>query len=95
MIVDIATFIVTRGAQIAQFVNAVIAVCHRRHTGADRERAHQEHPVLIGALAAILGIGGIAEKVQKFFQALAKRVMKAVDWVVDKIAAVGKKIWAN
>ena len=29
-------------------------------------------PVLIGALAAILGIGGIADKVKKFFQSLAK-----------------------
>ncbi|WP_285682059.1 hypothetical protein, partial [Actinoplanes sp. NBRC 103695] len=52
-------------------------------------------PVLIGALAAILGIGGIATKVKSFFQALSKPVMKAVDWVVGKIVGLGKKIWAK
>ncbi|WP_285666457.1 hypothetical protein, partial [Actinorhabdospora filicis] len=46
-------------------------------------------------LAALLGVGGIADKVKKFFQALSKPVMKAVDWVVGKIVGFGKKIWAK
>jgi hypothetical protein len=102
MIVDIVTFIVTRGAQIVQFVNAVLdAVIAIASGGTGGIPALIENalvksiPVLIGALAAILGIGGIADKVKKFFQALAKPVMKAVDWVVDKIVAFGKKIWAK
>lgn len=102
MIVDIVTFIVERGAQIVQFVNAVLdAVIAIAGGGAGGVPALIEKalaasiPVLIGALAAILGIGGIAEKVKKFFQALAKPVMKAVDWVVDKIVKFGKKLWAK
>jgi hypothetical protein len=102
MIIDIVTFIVERGAQIIEFVNAVLdAVIAIAGGGAGGVPALIESalatsiPVLIGALAAILGIGGIAEKVKKFFQSLAKPVMKAVDWVVGKIVGFGKKIWAK
>lgn len=102
MIIDIVTFIVERGAQIVQFVNAVLdAVIAIAGGGAGGVPALIENalalsiPVLIGALAAILGIGGIADKVKKFFQSLSKPVMKAVDWVVGKIVKFGKKIWAK
>ena len=102
MIIDIVTFIIERGAQIIEFVNAVLdAVIAIAGGGTGGVPALIEGalaksiPVLIGALAAILGIGGIAEKVKKFFQALSKPVMKAVDWVVDKIVKFGKKIWAK
>ncbi len=102
MIIDIVTFIVTQGAQIIEFVNAVLdAVIAIAGGGAGgvpgliEQALSKSIPVLIGALAAILGIGGIAGKVQKFFKALAKPVGKAVDFVVDKIAAIGKKLWAK
>src|SRR5206468_3716663 len=52
-------------------------------------------PVLIGVLASILGVGGIAEKVKNFFSSLAKPVMKVVDWVVGKVVGFGKKIWGK
>ncbi|MEV0647780.1 hypothetical protein AB0I28_21175 [Phytomonospora sp. NPDC050363] len=101
-IIDIVTFIVTRGAQIAEFVNAVldsviaIAKGGAGGVGALIENALAKSiPVLIGFLAALLGVGGIADKVKKFFAALSKPVMKAVDWVVGKIAGFGKKIWAK
>lgn len=102
MIIDIVTFIVERGAQIIQFVNAVLDAVIAIATGGTggvpaliEAALAKSIPVLIGALAAILGIGGIADKVKKFFQSLAKPVMKAVDWVVDKIAGFGKKLWAK
>ncbi|WP_285682625.1 hypothetical protein [Actinoplanes sp. NBRC 103695] len=102
MIIDIVTFIIERGAQIIEFVNAVLdAVIAIAGGGAGGVPALIEAalaksiPVLIGALAAILGIGGIATKVKSFFQALSKPVMKAVDWVVGKIVGLGKKIWAK
>lgn len=102
MIVDIVTFIIERGAQIIEFVNsvldAIIAIAGggTGGVGALIENAlSRSIPVLIGALAAILGIGGIADKVKKFIQSLAKPVMKAVDWVVDKVVGLGKKIWAK
>jgi len=101
-IIDIVTFIVTKGAQIAEFVNAVLdAVISIAKGGSGGVGALIENalaksvPVLIGFLAALLGIGGIADKVKKFFAALSKPVMKAVDWVVGKIVGLGKKIWAK
>ncbi|MEV7625086.1 hypothetical protein [Actinoplanes sp. NPDC089786] len=102
MIIDIVTFIIDRGAQIIEFVNAVLdAVIAIAGGGAGGVPALIEGalaksiPVLIGALAAILGIGGIATKVKSFFQALSKPVMKAVDWIVGKIVKLGKAIWAK
>jgi hypothetical protein len=102
MLIDIVTFIVERGAQIIEFVNAVLdSVIAIAAGGAGGVPALIEGalaksvPVLIGALAAILGIGGIADKVKKFFQSLTKPVMKAVDWVVGKIVGLGKKLWAK
>ncbi|WP_285692024.1 hypothetical protein, partial [Actinoplanes sp. NBRC 103695] len=86
--IDIVTFIIERGAQIIEFVNAVLdAVIAIAGGGAGgvpgliEAALAKSIPVLIGALAAILGIGGIATKVKSFFQALSKPVMKAVDWV--------------
>jgi Skp family chaperone for outer membrane proteins len=102
MIIDIITFIVTRGAQIIEFVNSVLdAVIAIAAGGAGGVPALIENalvksiPVLIGALAAILGVGGIADKVKAFFQSLAKPVFKAVDWITDKIVGVGKKAWSK
>lgn len=101
-IIDIVTFIVERGAQIMAFVNAVLdAVIAIAGGGAGGVPGLIEAalvtaiPVLIGFLAALLGIGGLADKVKKLFQSLSKPVMKAVDWIVGKIAAFGKKIWAK
>ncbi|MFG1951406.1 hypothetical protein [Micromonospora sp. NPDC048830] len=102
MIIDFVTFIVTQGAQIIEFVNsvldAIIAIAGGGTGGVPAliEKAlARSVPVLIGVLAAVLGIGGIAQKVQKFFKALSKPVMKAVDWVVGKIVGLGKKLWAK
>lgn len=102
MIIDIIRFIVTQGRQIIEFVNAVldaVIAIARGGTGgvpALVERAlARSIPVLIGALAAILGIGGIAGKVRQIFQKLAKPVNRAVDWVIDKIVGLIKKLWAK
>ncbi len=101
-IIDIVMFIVERGAQIMAFVNAVLdAVIVIAGGGAGGVPGLIEAalvtaiPVLIGFLAALLGIGGLADKVKKLFQSLSKPVMKAVDWVVGKIAALAKKLWAK
>lgn len=102
MIIDFVTFIITNGAQIVQFINAVLdAIIAIAGGGAGGVPALIENalstsvPVLIGALAAILGIGGIANKVKNFFHSLSKPVLKAIDWIVDKIVKFGKKLWAK
>ena len=102
MIVDIVTFIVTRGKQIIEFVHAVldavIAIAKGAASGVPaliENALSKSIPVLIGALASILGISGIADKVKKFIQSLSKPIMKAIDWVTDKIVGVGKTIWGK
>lgn len=102
MIIDFVTFVVTQGAQIIEFVNSVLdAIIAIAGGGAGGVPALIEKalarsvPVLIGVLAAVLGIGGLARKVQSFFKALSRPVMRAVDWVVGKIVTLGKKLWAR
>lgn len=102
MIIDIVKFIVTNGRQILEFVNtvldAVIAIAKGGTGGVPAlvEKAlARSIPVLIGALAALLGIGGIAGKVKEVFQKLARPVNKAIDWVIDKIVGLAKKVWAK
>ena len=102
MIIDIIRFIVTQGRQIIEFVNAILdAVIAIARGGAGGVPALVERalaksiPVLIGALAAILGIGGIAGKVRQVFQKLAKPVNRAVDRVIDRIVGLVKKLWSK
>ncbi|GLY05344.1 hypothetical protein [Actinoplanes sp. NBRC 101535] len=102
LIIDIVRFVVERGRQILDFVNAVLdAVIAIARGGSGGVPGMIENalvraiPVLIGFLAALLGVGGIAAKVKKIFEALSKPVAKAIDWVVDKIVTLAKKLWAK
>jgi aminoglycoside phosphotransferase (APT) family kinase protein len=102
MIIDIIRFVVTNARQIIDFVNAVldaVIAIARGGTGgvpALVERAlARSIPVLIGALAALLGIGGIAGKVRQIFQKLARPVNRAIDWVINKIVNLVKQLWAK
>ncbi|MFJ9785908.1 hypothetical protein ACIRSS_40485 [Amycolatopsis sp. NPDC101161] len=102
MIIDIIRFVVTNARQIIDFVNAVldaVLAIARGGTGgvpALVERAlARAIPVLIGALAALLGIGGIAGKVRQIFQKLARPVNRALDAVIKKMADLVKKLWAK
>jgi hypothetical protein len=99
-IIDIVTFILQRGAQIIAFVSAVldavIAIAGGGGGGAPgliEKALALSIPVLIGFLAALLGLGNIAEKVKSIFQTITKPITKAVDWVITKIVAAGKAIW--
>ena len=100
MIIDIIRFVVTNARQIIAFVNAVLdAVLAIAKGGTGGVPALVENalkraiPVLIGALAALLGIGGIAGKVRGIFQKLARPVNRAVDWVIKKLTGLIKKLW--
>ncbi|MDX3485892.1 DNA/RNA non-specific endonuclease [Streptomyces sp. ID05-18] len=101
-IIDIITFIVTQGAQIADFVNAVldavIAIANGGQAGVPKliETALATSiPLLIGFLAALLGIGGLANKVKSVFQSVSRPVTRAIDKIVDFIAKKGKALWAK
>ncbi|MGW0809981.1 phosphotransferase [Nonomuraea sp. NPDC002799] len=102
MIIDIIRFIVTNARQIIDFVNAVldaVIAIARGGTGgvpALVERAlARSIPVLIGALAALLGIGGIAGRVRQIFQNLARPVNRAIDRVIDKIIGLIRALWSK
>ncbi|GAA2365602.1 hypothetical protein [Streptomyces cuspidosporus] len=102
LIIDIVRFIVTQARQIFEFVNAVldavIAIARGGSGGVPGliERAlARSIPVLLGVLAGILGVGGIAAKVKQIVQAMTKPVNRAVDWVIDKIVGLVKKLWAK
>jgi hypothetical protein len=101
-IIDIVTFVVTQGAQIIQFVNSILdAVVAIASGGGGGVPALIEGalaasiPVLIGFLAALLGVGNLAGKVKQIFHAVAKPVNKAIDKIVDSIAKAAKKLWAK
>ncbi len=101
-IIDIVRFIFERAAQIFEFINAVLDAIVTIAGGAIggavkaiENALAKSIPVLIGFLAAILGIGGLANKVKAIFQALSKPVMKVVDKIVDFIVKTGKRLWAK
>jgi hypothetical protein len=101
-IIDIVTFIFERGAQILEFVSsvldAIIAIAAGGVAGVPaliENALARSIPVLIGFLAALLGVGGITDKVKEIIQAISRPVTKVVDWVVDKIVGVAKKFWAK
>ncbi|MEU0523762.1 phage tail protein [Streptomyces niveus] len=101
-IIDIVTFIVTQGAQIADFVNAVLDAVIQIANGAQagvpklvESALAASIPLLIGFLAALLGIGGLANKVRSIFQSVSRPVNRAIDKIVDFIAKKGKALWGK
>ncbi|GAB2587193.1 hypothetical protein GCM10027168_19980 [Streptomyces capparidis] len=99
-IIDIVTFVVTQGAQIAEFVNsvldAVIAIAGGGQAGVPKmiETALAAGlPLLIGFLAALVGVGGLAGKIRSVFQKAARPVHRVVDKLIDRIATAGKRLW--
>ncbi|MFF8812160.1 phage tail protein, partial [Streptomyces pactum] len=101
-IIDIVTFVVTQGAQIIEFVNAildaVIAIAGGGAAGVPKmvENALATSiPVLLGVLASLLGIGSLAGKVRQVLQTAARPVNRAIDKLVDLIAKKGKQLWAK
>ncbi|ADI12112.1 hypothetical protein SBI_08994 [Streptomyces bingchenggensis BCW-1] len=101
-IIDIVTFIVNQGAQIVEFVNAVldavIAIANGGSAGVPKmvETALAASiPLLIGLLASLLGIGGLANKIKQVFQKISRPVNRAIDKIAAKIAQIGKKLWAK
>ncbi|WP_237288146.1 phage tail protein [Streptomyces malaysiensis] len=101
-IIDIVSFVVNQGAQIVDFVNAVldavIAIANGGAAGVPKtiETALAASiPLLIGLLASLLGIGGLANKIKQVFQKVSRPVNRAIDKIVTKIAQVAKNFWTR
>lgn len=96
-IIDIVTFIFTRGKQVMELVTAIvdsIAAIAKGSLGAAAQFVEKSLakalPVAIGFLASLLGLGGLTERIQKLMAQLQKPVMKAIDWLISKIIGLAK-----
>ena len=101
-IVDVVTFVVTQGAQVLDFVNAVldavVAIADGGTAGVPKlvEAALAASiPAVLGFLASLLGVEGLAGKVKQVFQSVARPVNRVIDRVVDGIVRAGRKIWSK
>lgn len=101
-IYDIVMFFVSRAAQIGEFVNSVLDSIHAIASGGagavagliERTLA-RILPLVISFLAALLGLGGIGDKIKKVIESVQKPVMKAVDAVIKPVLKLGKKLLAK
>ena len=101
-IYNIVMFFVERAAQIADFLNSIIDAVAAIAKGAVGGAAQlveaalaKSIPLIIGMLAALLGISGIANKVQKIIQRIRKRIDKAIDKLLKKARKAFKKIFGR
>ncbi|SEQ94276.1 hypothetical protein [Actinokineospora terrae] len=102
MIIDFVRFLIDNAAQVMAFVNsvldAVIAIAGGGGGGVPllvENALAAGIPLLIGALAALLNLGGVTARVKSIVQSLSKPVTKAVDLVIDKIVAASRAVLAK
>jgi hypothetical protein len=95
-IYDIIMFFVNRGSQVLELVNAVVDAVVKIASGAVGGAAKlvenalsKAVPVVIGFLAALLGIGGLANKVEK----IIGKVRQKIDKAIDKVLLKAKKLF--
>jgi len=102
-IYDVVMFFVSHGEQILALVNAIIDSISSIAKGAIGAAAAwvektlaRTIPVIIGFLAALLGVGGISEKIKEIIEAIRKPINEAIDWVINGavkvVRAAGKLI---
>ncbi|MEH2281901.1 MAG: DUF4157 domain-containing protein [Nostoc sp.] len=98
-IYEIVKFFIERAQQIADLINAILDAIGAIASGAiDQAIKGVENalakslPVVISFLASLLGLDGIAGKIQAIFQKLRKPMEKAVDWVIEKGAKAFNKV---
>ncbi|WOX21476.1 hypothetical protein [Streptomyces solicathayae] len=98
-IYDVVMFFVNRAAQIKSFVDSVLDSIEGIASGGGggvpamiEGALAKAVPVVLDFLASLLGLGGISAKIKEILEKVQAPVMKAVDWVVGKIADAGKKM---
>lgn len=99
MIIDIVKFFIERGSQIMALVNAFIEGVKAVASGnigaiasKIEEALGRAVPVIIGFLASLLGISGLARKVQNLIQRIRQRIDKAIDKLTLKAKKAFKKL---
>ncbi|MDY6784811.1 MAG: GH-E family nuclease [Cyanobacteriota bacterium] len=97
-IYDIVMFFVNRGSQVMALVQAVTQAVSAIASGAVDGAAKlvegalaKALPVVIGFLAAVAGVGGLAQKVSKIVGRIKKRIDDAIEKVLKKARKLFKK----
>ena len=97
MIIDIVMFFINRGSQIMQLVQAVIgslAAIAGGNAGAVAAAVEnalaRAIPVALSFLASLLGLGGIAAKIQSILEKVRAPINRAIDWVINLAVKVVK-----
>jgi hypothetical protein len=101
-IIDIVIFFVQRAAQIKElivaFIDAVKAVSSgslgKVATAVEGALARAV-PVVIGFLAAFLGLNKIADKAMEIIKSIRNRVEKAIDKIILKVSDGAKKLFGK
>lgn len=98
-IYNVVMFVVERAAQIMEFVESVINAVHAIATGAIGGAAARIEkalgnmvPILIGFLAALIGLGGIGQKIREFIMKVQAKVDAAIDKLLKRVVAAVKKL---
>lgn len=94
MIVDIAEFFIRQGSQLMELVDAFVQSISAISTGAVGKVAEMIEralslsvPLLIGMFTSLLGLGDLAEKVQKIFKKIKGKITGAIDGFIEKAGA--------
>ena len=95
----IVSFFISRAAQIADLINAILDSIVAIASGNIGQMAKAVEgalgktiPVVISFLASLLGLDGIAAKIQAIIQKVRQPIEKVIDWVIGKAVAFAKKI---
>ena len=90
-IYDIVMFFVNQGSQIVELMKAVVdsvAAVASGSVGAVAEKIEgalvRSLPVMIGFLAALLGISGLAKKIKDIVEKIRTRIETAIDILLKK-----------
>jgi phage-related protein len=102
MIYNTVMFLIERAAQIMAFVEAVINSVSAIASGAiggaaawiERSLANAI-PVVIGFLAALIGLGGISKKIKETIEKIQGVVDRAIDKAIGKVIEVVKKLFGK
>ena len=92
MIVDVAEFFIEQGAKIMELVsgfinsvNAIAAGSLGQVASYIEEALSRSVPILIDFLASLLGLGGIADKVQKIFESIRTCIDAVIDGFIERV----------
>jgi len=101
-IYEIVKFFIERAAQIFEFVNSVVDsiadIVKGNLSGAAQKvetALANSIPLIIGFLASLLGISGLAKKVQVVIEKVRQKIDKAIDKILSKVKKFGKKLFGK